>query len=487
MKRGSFVFPLILIVIGILFLLHNLRPDLSVLSMVSRYWPFLLIGWGLLRAAEVIFAYLGRRPVPTVGISGGEWLVVVLIAILGSGASFANRMSGNFGPFRVRGIEMFGEPHDFMNTGQMPAAGATRLLVENLRGNTRIVAGATSEVRVTARNTVRALNEDEAQRLNKEMPLEIKNQAGQIVIRTNQEKATGDGRVSSDLEIEVPKTMAVECRGRYGDFDIAGLNAGVDINSDNAGVRLQDITGNARIELRRSDIVRAVNVTGNVEVKGRGEDLELENITGKVDVLASFSGDLSFRNVSQPTRYESSTSTVVIAKIPGYVRLTRGELVGSRLVGPVRITSRTKDVRLSEFTDTLEIDLDRGDVELRPGKLPLARMQVKTRNGDVDLALPENAKFSLKATTDRGEVENDYSPAIKLESSERRGGTLRGSTGPGPEITVDSNRGTVTLRKAEPGEEIDWDTMPAPSAPPAPKAPGMPKTSIMPPPALQKL
>jgi hypothetical protein len=49
MRRGSLVFPLILIVIGVLFLLNNFNPELRVFTFAGRYWPFLLIGWGALR------------------------------------------------------------------------------------------------------------------------------------------------------------------------------------------------------------------------------------------------------------------------------------------------------------------------------------------------------------------------------------------------------------------------------------------------------
>jgi len=51
--RRSFTGPLMLLVIGSLFLWHNLHPDARLFDAVSRYWPFVLIAWGLIRLIEV--------------------------------------------------------------------------------------------------------------------------------------------------------------------------------------------------------------------------------------------------------------------------------------------------------------------------------------------------------------------------------------------------------------------------------------------------
>ncbi|MDX2181046.1 MAG: DUF4097 family beta strand repeat-containing protein [Bryobacteraceae bacterium] len=471
MKRGSLVFPLILILLGGLFLANNLNPDLSLISIVSKYWPAILIVWGLLRAGEIVYTYLRGLPLPRYGLAGGEWFAVVFVSFLGLGLMGYSR----FAPaarLSMRGVELFGQAYDYPVAGKAPVAGAQRLLIENLRGNARVVAGDVTEVQVTGRTTVRALNDEEAKRINDRMPLEVLTQGSQIVVRSNQERAnTSDARVTTDLEITVPKSFHVECRGRRGDFDIHGITGNVSIESDNAGVRLQDIGGNVTADLRRSDIVRAINIKGNVELRGRGNDLELENIEGVVNVLASYSGDLQFRNLAKPMRYESSASKVAIEKVTGYVRLSRGELTASKLVGPVRISSGTKDVRVSDFTNSLEIDVDRGDIELRPGATPVAKMDVKTSNGDIELALPENAKVDLKGVTNRGETDIDF-PGLKSES-EGRGAIVRGGAAGGSSVALHTSRGSVTVRKATAGDTGDWLMSDAPGAPKPPK-PAMP-------------
>jgi len=91
MKRRSLVGPILLLLFGTLLLAINLRPELVSLEMISKYWPFLLIGWGVLRLVEILFWRLTGKPLPAFGISGGEWVLVVLICLVGSGFSFAYR------------------------------------------------------------------------------------------------------------------------------------------------------------------------------------------------------------------------------------------------------------------------------------------------------------------------------------------------------------------------------------------------------------
>ena len=45
MRRGSVIGPLILIGLGVLFLFRNLWPDIPLVELISRFWPFLLIAW----------------------------------------------------------------------------------------------------------------------------------------------------------------------------------------------------------------------------------------------------------------------------------------------------------------------------------------------------------------------------------------------------------------------------------------------------------
>jgi DUF4097 and DUF4098 domain-containing protein YvlB len=473
MRRGSLVAPLILILIGVLFLINNLKPDLPVLQIVGDYWPFLLIGWGFLRLAEVLVWNAQGKPLPRAGISGGEWTLILLIVFVGSSIFYARRVSSNWpmGRIRVGGLEVFGETFDFPLEGKLASGKTPRIVIENLRGNARVIGAEADEVKVTGKKVIRAFDRAAAKSTHEMTPFEVVAQGDQIFIRTHQERGSDNQRISADLEITVPKGATIEGRGRYGDFDINDIAGGVEIVSDNAGVRVNNIGGNVRIELQRSDIVRAVGVKGNVDIKGRGQDLELENIEGAVQFNASYYGDLTFRNLARPIRFTSQTSEISIEKLPGELRLSRGDLTANNFTGPLVLKSKSKDVVLTDFSGAVDVQLERGDIEMRPGRPTLTRIDARTRGGNIEVALPEKLKFDLSAKTLKGQVDNSYGDALK-ESSEGRESLLRSVATGGVPVSIQTDRGDITVRKT--GEEFT-------AAPPLKTAPPKPLPPVAPP------
>jgi DUF4097 and DUF4098 domain-containing protein YvlB len=490
MRRGSLIAPLLLILIGTVFLIKNIRPELPLFETLVSYWPFLLIGWGLLRLVEVVVWYMRGKALPSAGVGGGEWALIIVMTVVGSSIWGAQKFtSAGLGRLRIGGVEVFGEAYDFPLPEKSVRAGKTaRVVLENLRGNARIVGADAEAVTVKGRTSVRAMDRGSAEKANAQAPLEATATGEVILVRTNQDRVGGDHRVSSDLEITIPRGATLECRGRYGDWDITDVNGEININSDNAGVRVQNAGGNVRLDTRKSDILRVIDAKGDVEIKGGGRDIELENIAGLAVINGSFSGETTLRKLAKGVRFESSVTQFRVERIPGEVQITLGQLAGDNLTGPLVLDTKSKDVRLTDVANSLEIRLERGDVELRQLKTSLGKTTVDVRSGDIELAVPPSAGFLLTASTDRGRVTNDFSPKLK-ETEEGQGAKLTGSAAAGPEIRLTTRRGGVTVRKI--GAEDTWppagkpaipaEAPEAPPAPPATKAPKAPK--VLTPPA----
>ena len=467
MRKGSIAAPVILILIGALFLANNLRPEIPLMEFLGSYWPFLLIGWGIVRLLEIVYWAARGRPLPSSGISGGEWVLVVFISLIGS-TMYAFHTNG-WGParFRVHGIEMFGESYDYsMDENKVAIGSAKRVIIENFRGNARITGSDDPEVRVSGRKTVRALSQEDANKIHEGTQLEVFNQGDTVMVRTNLNKSPQERYVHADLEITVPRGVTVQARGRYGDFEIKDIKGNVEVDSENAAIRMEDIGGNAKVNVRRSDVVRAVGVVGDFDLQGRGNDVQLENVQGQVSIDGSWGGELVFRNLSKPLRFQGSQADVNVHRIEGEVRMGRGFVTGETLAGPVVVRGHSKgccDVRLNGFSSSLDVDVDRGDIELKPAN-PMPKINVQLENGNVELNIPSDAKFSLRAQVDKGELNNDFGDALRT-SDEGRGGVLTGSVGEGAPITLASRRGSVTVRKA------DSDPPTAPLTPQPPRAP----------------
>ena len=97
----------------------------------------------------------------------------------------------------------------------------------------------------------------------------------------------------------------------------------------------------------------------------------------------------------------------------------------------------------------LEISLERGDIEVSQSAPVPPKIDVRTRNGNIDLAFAPGAKFDLTASSNRGDVENEYGAPLTFESN-KRGGALRGSNG-GPSVSAHTERGRLTVRRATGG------------------------------------
>jgi len=470
MRRGSIIGPLILILIGAIFLLRNFIPDFRVMDILGLYWPWLLIGWGTLRTIEVLNWHHKGQLTPRGGIHGGEWALVVFICLLGSGMYAAR----NANLFRAGGInlpnwDILGERFDYPISGTQTAVGKSpRIVIDNARGDARIIGAETEEIRVNGTKTIRALTRDDANREDKSTNFEIVRSGDQIIIRTNLERASNSRQARTELEITVPKGATIENRGKFGDFDIENVTGNVEVSSDNAGVRMNNIGGDIRVDLRKSDVVRIINAKGNVDIKGRGQDIELENITGTAAVIGQYSGEMKFRNLAKPFRFESQNTIIRMERIDGEVELMQGHLNARRIAGPIQITSKSKDVELSDFSGNLEIDVDRGDIQLRPAKAITGKINARTRSGNAELVLPTGATLNLKAEVKRGQIENDFGGPFKLTENGRNA-TLIGSNG-GPEVKIEVDRGEIRVRK--------WSSDDAMVPPAAPQPPATPKTPL---------
>src|SRR5580658_3021419 len=301
--RRSITGPLILLLIGCLFLWRNLHPELPVFDLMAQYWPFLLIVWGLMRLIEALLWRNGSGDNRVRGgsSSGGEVVLVIFVCMIGLGAWQAKQFGIHFNP---RGLDIFGEEYNYPVSATAPAAGMKRLVFENPRGNIHVIGGDGQQVTVSGQKSIRAYGRVDADRTSQNTPVEILPQGDRLVIRTNQDRATGNERISDDLEVTVPRSLAVEWRGNVGDADISDIESDVELANNHGDVRLARIGGNARLELGRSDTVNAADVKGKIDLQGRGGDLTFENISGQVTVNGSYGGTLQFKNLAKPLQFE---------------------------------------------------------------------------------------------------------------------------------------------------------------------------------------
>ena len=349
MRRRSLTGPLMLVIIGGLFLWRNLHPEASDLRDPRA---LLALPAGPLGPAAADRSRLARLGPWKSGFSGGEVVLVVLVCILGSAmwAGYRNGIHWN-----GEGLNVFGNEYDYPVSAKAPAAGMKRIVFDIARGNIKVTGADTQEVAVTGNKAIRSFGRDDADRTNNNTPLEIVPEGDHLLVRANQDRAADNQRVSDDIEVTVPKAMAVEARGRRGDFEIGDIDGDVELGGGRGDVRLSRLGGNARVEMDHSETIRAVDVKGRMDVQGQGSDLSLENVQGQVTINGAFTGSLDFKNLAKPLEFEGARNTELhVEAVPGNISMDMGEFTANGLVGPVRLITRSRDIKIGRFSQTHE-------------------------------------------------------------------------------------------------------------------------------------
>jgi hypothetical protein len=188
------------------------------------------------------------------------------------------------------------------------------------------------------------------------------------------------------------------------------------------------------------------DLKGNVEVEGRGSDLDISGVTGTASIDGEFSGDLRFRDIRQTLHLKSSRTDMTAQKLSGRLNMEVGSLELNSIDGPFAIATRQKDITLVDFKHGVNITDTNGDVELRTSTPPTHPIEVDLKKGEIELSLPASSSFRIDAASRHGEVESDFSgPGLKVVT-QGENPTISGSVGKGgPAIRLDTEYGAIRL------------------------------------------
>ncbi len=444
-RPRSITGPLIVVAIGLLFLINNIWPDVSSLSRIGDYWPFLLIAAGLIGLIEVLWhASHGVNPPPRIFYGAGIFWVLVVGLII----SVASRNNNwRLGSFDNPGVSIFGSDYEYDVNLTQSSRGVTRVVLDNLHGNLSLKGQDSGDVQVTGRKTVRAYNQGDADRANQQTQVRLERQGDSLVLHTDDFTGSHLIQVSADLDITLPRGVSIESRGRNGDLTVDEIDGPFEISGGRGDVRLNHIAKDVKIESTRSGEIHVTDSQGAVELEGRGSDIQMENIAGGVTVNGEFGGTLEFRGIPKPLRFTSQRTEFHAEAVPGGVTIDLGDIEMQDVTGPVQFHTAVRDIKATDVTGGLDLMVDRGDIQITETKLPLSKIDAHTHNGDIVVALPEKAEFQIDGSTAQGDGLNDFGAGVRQESN-GHGATIKGSIGNGPLITIETDRGMITLKKS---------------------------------------
>jgi len=474
-RRRSFAGPIVLIVLGIIFLLGNLRMiswgRLGILF--AHYWPALLILWGIVKLIE--YQQAQRDGVPARGIGAGGVFLVIFIVFFGLIATHVERFHWNdirdnlnIDDSDFNGV--FGETFNFDDhLEQVVPPTVTSLRVNNDHGAVRINVADDNKITVVVRKRIGADNQNDADKYNGETKPVI-TPAGSSWTLDAKTQGAGDHAVQTDLDISIPRKMELHIVSRRGDVSVNGRDGDIDISNQHGDVSVEDVAGNVKLNLEKSSL-KVEHITGDVHIGGRLNEVSVTDIKGAAQLEGEFMESVKLARISKTVAFKSSRTDMEFSRIDGDLDLDSDDLHAEQVTGPVHLTTRSKQIRLEEVSGDVRLQDENGGVTV--SMRSLGNVQIDSRNGDVQLDIPEKAGFHVDARTRDGEIKSDF-PELSVVNGDREAKATGSVGNASSHIVINNEHDGIEIRKA------------SASAPPPPPPPPPPQKTHHPPPPPQK-
>ncbi len=473
--RRSLAGPLVLIVIGLLFLLKNFGFHFPVWHWIGHWWPLLLILWGVIALIEHASATRGGYRTRHLG-AGGIVLLVLLVAV-GLSAHYSSDV--DWGQVRdqipmdedMGGI--FGTAFTFEDTldQAFPQGGSLRVVCDH--GTLNITPSDDNTIHVSVHKKLYAQNQNDANKYNEGTKPQITVNGTSVLVNANTNGA-GDHSVQADMDITVPAGAMVDVASKRGDVTINQRKAGVKVSVQHGDVTLDQIGGSASVDLEKGSL-RASQITGDLDVTGHVDSASIDDVTGAVRLNGDFYDDVRLSKIGKSVIFKTSRSNMEIASVPGDLDISSDEVRGNDLSGPSRVATGSKNIHLEDVSGDLQVESTNGDVEVTTadkapsskqpaGKLSVTtqhgdvaltmakvapdKVDVSTQHGDVTLTLPSNGGFQINAGTRKGDISTDF-PAVKIDSGNNGTSHANGTVGTGvSKMQINTDTGDIKIGKS---------------------------------------
>lgn len=474
-RRRSFAGPFVLIVLGVVLLLTTLNvfSVAHLFSFFARFWPVLLILWGAIKLLEYWQAQRDNVAPPSIG-AGGIFLIIVLVI----GGLISTKVAGvNWGevgdkwgendfPFEI------GNSYDYDDSLSQDLPATASVKVVNDRGAVNISDSNDNNLHVSLHKKIRADNQKQGDEWNAGTKPQITVNGSLVTVNANTQGA-GSHSITTDLDIAIPRKIPVNISTKKGDVNVIGRDGAVDISSRKGDVSVEDITGNVSVNLDDSS-ARVSNISGDVTVDGRSNTVSLSEVKGSARLNGDFMESLQLSKIGKTVTFKSSRTEMEFSKLDGELNLDKGDLRADKLSGPLRLTTRAKDINLDGVSGDARVQNENGGVDLQlaaPGNV-----QIDNRQGDIKVGVPGKIGFRVDARVRGGEIQSDFD-ALKVTNEDDRG-TASGTVGNGASrLVLNNEHGTIEIRNAS--ESAAGTVVPVPPTPPparTSKPPKPPKT-----------
>ena len=466
MRRSSIVGPLLLVTIGIVFLLIQLgRFSFYQFGFwFGHWWPLLLVTAGVILLAEWAFDQHNRKdetqPYVRRGIGGGVITLLVIVAIAGVVSSGihdgARNLFGRGFSFNDEDLnQFFGDKHESDQTLTQAFPVGSSLSVNNPRGDVTISGlSDDNQMHISLHRQVFTRSDSEAASKAQQLVPNITTNGSAINITLPQLEGA-----SADIVVTVPAGAVTSVTANRGDVHINSIKAPVNVIANHGDVEISAVDGPITAHINNGgSSFSSHSVRGPITLEGRLHDINIADIDGPVTMGGDFFGSTHLEHIRGNVRFHTSRTDFQLARLDGEVKIGSKDLSAEQAVGPLTLTTRSRNITLDRIAGDVAVTNSNGSVDLSSAP-PLANVNIQNRNGDVTLTVPEQAGFTVQADSSNGDIENDFGLPIQGNDTRKNfSGTVGKGTGT-IRITT-TNSGDIKLKKAS--------ISPLPPAPPQP-------------------
>lgn len=457
MRRGSILFPVLLIAIGVLFLLMQTGTidHQRFWGWYGHWWPLLLVMAGVIVLAEWAFdQYTMRdpeRPAYRRSIGGGVVFLLIFLAVTGVFAGHAvgfhpwDRGWFNGFQFGPDGLDEFmGDKHESDQAVEVQLPAGSALHVVNPRGDVTI-SGTSDDntVHIACHKQIYTRTDSEAD-----------SKAQQFAPSTNSDGSTLNISMPSmdgaraDLIITVPATATTSVNTNRGDIHVVSIKAPVSAIANHGDIELSAITGAATAHINSgSSSITAHSIGGGIKIEGHAGDVSISDITGPLSLSGDFFGTIHIGHITGPIHFHTSRTDFQLARLDGEIEISpNSDLSADQAVGPVVLTTRDRNINLERFAGDVSVTNRNGTISLTAAP-SIGNITLEDRNGSIKTTLPQQAAFAVQASTTNGNIDTDL-PVTTGGTENHK--TVSGTVGSGgPQIRITTTNGDVSIHRAE--------------------------------------
>ncbi|HET9216284.1 MAG TPA: DUF4097 family beta strand repeat-containing protein [Terriglobia bacterium] len=450
-NTGSFFWGFILIVVGTIFLLKNLGYEIPIWAGVARYWPVLLIVWGLIKLVDYGRWKKAGQPGPLFG--AGEVVLLIIVILSGTALTAASNVGSDFDSFfefaGVNILDITGKEYQFTEHHEQVVPSGSSIEIINRYGSVEVTPADTDQIVLEVAKSITASEEKLAEELSKDFNYSIVEEANRYRVISNYNRDDNrlrGRRFRTSLTVKVPKRSNVTINNRYGGVEISDITGdqhvengfgpavvsriagAVDIKNRNDRVVVEDVTGAAVIVNEFAD-VEVRRIGGRLELKDRNGNVEVEEVKGDADISNQF-GSINLKDIQGALTVNARNTSVEALRVGGNVA----------------VENQFHYVTLEDVKGTVSVVNRNGNVELRYTEPPRNNIRVTNKFSDVRMILPSSSSFSIDARTRFASVSTDFDELSARDEPDRN--SLTGKVGSGgPEIRIENMNGSIHISK----------------------------------------